>query len=333
VFRDRLAAPASLFEVPDSLQWYVARDTSAAPFSAVVGLALSNLLESTRHFNLLHPKEPEAERRERVKRVPVAAATAAVFLAALGVLAYNPIRAKNAEIARYTDRIDGLNKDLEEREELLEQWDDFTQWANRNVVWVDQVKRLVEVLPSNEEAYITRMESTAGREQGGEIKIELAAVNKNLATQLVSRIREIRRVAADGPKSGRRLFAAPAPLGVALDKATLPPDLARAFAENKNELSPEATVAVEAPGKRWLVKDTTGWYRVQKAAPKSSDGTPELRVYKVATEQPFEAIPGNTEDNKKDPKYVFEDEVTVTVKPEKSDLPVVPKKKRKRSRS
>jgi len=119
----------------------------------------------------------------------IAAVAAMVFLG-IGVVAYQPIRARNHTVTQIRGEIAELNTDKKEREELMDQLADVRVWQERSVAWIDQLKRLGDVFSkdSNKDLYITKMD---GNERG-QITLELVASNKLVTTNLVDRIREIR---------------------------------------------------------------------------------------------------------------------------------------------
>jgi uncharacterized OsmC-like protein len=197
-FADRFAVKTSAFEAPESLRWR--KDSSAAPFSATVGLALSQTAEHAVRFNFIAPKEPEAESRERAKRRPMVMATIALFAVAAGVVAYLPIQRANAKIESLKMQIKQENRDEDEREEFMETVQTVQDWRENSIVWIDQFKRLAEVFPSNKEAYITGLQfQDTGRSP---ITISMLTINKKVATRLATRINELK------DEDGNELFVA-----------------------------------------------------------------------------------------------------------------------------
>lgn len=197
-FEERFSVLTDIYEAPSSLGWRQSWENSAAPFSAAIGLALSSLTDEVLRFDLLHPKGPEAGQRVRRRQRPVLVATIALFVAAAGVLAYQPFQAKKSEVAGLKKRVDYMNEDQEARQELIKQVTDAKDWHNKNVIWIDQLKVLSEVFPPNQECYITKIDFT----DKGKITVDLAAKNKEIATNLVD------QVVAIQDKKGKPIFRA-----------------------------------------------------------------------------------------------------------------------------
>jgi type IV pilus assembly protein PilM len=197
-FEDRFNTLTQIYEIPQSLRWMKIKDESTAAYCSVIGLALSSGLEGTLRFDFLHPKEPEAQRRERAKRMPMIAATVALFVATAGMLLYNPIRKQNARIEELKAHIKQLNEDEETRTEFMKQLNDVRAWKKSNVPWLDPLEKLADKFPSNKEAYITRLEI----DDKGSIEIDFYAANKNVGTKVVKTIAQIK------DDKGREIFVA-----------------------------------------------------------------------------------------------------------------------------
>ncbi len=186
-FRGRFNVQTEVFSVPESIQWRPeARAT--APFSACAGLILSQLGETAQRFDFLHVKEPQAEHRQRVKRRPVVAATVAMFVVAGAVAAYQPIRMKHGEIDAIKKQIAVVNADAKDRAEALKRVADLYSWQERDVVWVDYLKRLASVFPSNKDCFLTKMEVNSTK---GTITLSLVAADRFMAAKLVDLIKTV----------------------------------------------------------------------------------------------------------------------------------------------
>src|SRR5690606_1330435 len=156
--QDRFGAPAQVFEVPPSVKWRLGAEITPPAFASVMGLALSHVGENLHYFNLLSPKEPEGERRERIRQVPYKAAiiVGAVAVAAAG--AYYPLHQRHGTIADLEAQIETLNKDKEARDEPTGLVDNVKSWEGEHAYWIDHLRRISEVFPSTREIYITKVE-------------------------------------------------------------------------------------------------------------------------------------------------------------------------------
>jgi len=188
-FEARFASPTAIYQAPPSMHWRGAEAEWAAPFSAAIGLAISHVTEGMRRFDFLHPKEPEAARRERARRAPIMAATIALFVAAAAVLAYNPIRQRSAEVEQLKDEIAELEKDSKQRRSFMKRYADLEEWQRSNVVWLDVIQQVLDAFPSTEEAYVTKLDCSRDK---GAVTLEIAAKHRKVGTEFLTRVKEIK---------------------------------------------------------------------------------------------------------------------------------------------
>jgi len=197
-FERRFGAPAQIYEAPAAIAWRRSGEMTTAAFSAVVGLALTGTGEGIAYFDFLHPKEPEAAGRGRKRQRPILVATIAVFVATAGMLAYQPIRSRKVQIESLSRRISEANQDAKARKELLDQLADAQDWQTKNIIWIDRVKQLAEVFPSNQEGYVTRLECS----EKGTISAEMLTKDVTVVTRIVDGVAELK-----GP-DGQSLYRA-----------------------------------------------------------------------------------------------------------------------------
>ncbi len=185
---ERFSVPTQLPSMPQAIRWKAELATSPTPFAAAIGLALSNLGENAQRFDFLHVKEPEAEHRQRVKRRPVMAATAAMFAAAIVVVAYQPIRNRNCQLESVESNIRLINADQKSRDEALKRIADLNSWQDSDVIWIDYLKKIAAVFPSNKDCFITKFEANSSK---GEITLHLAAADRFVAAKVVEAIQDV----------------------------------------------------------------------------------------------------------------------------------------------
>lgn len=205
-FESRFGSPTKIFDAPPAVNWKRIADVSAAPFVAAIGLTYNHLANETERFDFLHPKEPEAERKERAKRRPLVALTVALFLAAGVVLAVQMLRKEQKEIDGIVAERQKIERQAKEYADLQKKHSDINEWMRKNVVWIDKLKLVAENFVSNEKGYITDLQI----KDPGEMIILLASKDNSVGTKLAEEIRKITtsRPASDGKVSTVTEFTA-----------------------------------------------------------------------------------------------------------------------------
>lgn len=137
--------------------WDADRGAAAGAFAATLGLALSYAGDPTRVFDFLSPKKSVSRAQRQIKKAPMAAAAALVFLAA-GVAFY--VKAVKPE---YEAR-DLLRAEIEELEEDLDRQAEFKnlvevmqEYEEQQIVWLDELRDVVTVLPVQKQFALTSL--------------------------------------------------------------------------------------------------------------------------------------------------------------------------------
>lgn len=205
-FESRFGSPTRVFEAPPAVNWKRIADVSAAPFIAAIGLTYNHLADEMERFDFLHPKEPEAERKERAKRRPLVALTVALFLAASAVLAIQMLRQEQKKIDAVAEERQQIERQVKEYADLEKKHADLREWMHKNVVWIDKLKLVAEHFISNEKGYITEMQI----KDPGEMIITLASTDTSVGVELAKQLRKITtsQPASDGKVSTVTEFVA-----------------------------------------------------------------------------------------------------------------------------
>ena len=196
-FESRFGSPTRIFEAPPALNWKRVAEVSAAPFVAAIGLTYNHLAAETERFDFLHPKEPEAERKEGGKRRKLMAAAGALFAAAALVLIVQLFWIEQGKIDRIVEERQKVERQIKEFDTLQKKAADLDEWQKKNVVWIDKVKLLAENFVSNEKAYISELLI----KDSGEMTITLASTDSSVGTKLAD---EFRKIATSQPAIGSK---------------------------------------------------------------------------------------------------------------------------------
>jgi len=100
------------------------------------------------------------------------------------------LAAQEAEIDKTKDALASLNR-YDERTLAP-----VVQFETEQVVWVDELNRLMGLLPSNEDAMLTRIDMY---QKGGRINLAIECRQREVALETVARIDGYRRPGSDAP--------------------------------------------------------------------------------------------------------------------------------------
>jgi type IV pilus assembly protein PilM len=127
-------------------------------FSAAIGLAIGHADLGLSSFDFLHPKKPVSRRSIRLRKVPTAALTAAFVLAA-GYAAHHrhiaPLKERAAELVKELNekkKVENVVLDFKAKVDAVEDWRKSEQY------WPEVLVTLTEVLPSDQEVLVTRLD-------------------------------------------------------------------------------------------------------------------------------------------------------------------------------
>ncbi|MCB9850582.1 MAG: pilus assembly protein PilM [Phycisphaerales bacterium] len=182
----KLRTSVELYHPGDQFQWRKEPGPDVRAFSAALGLVMGHGDRGSLHFDFLHPKKTVTTVERRLRKAPLVAAAVALFVIA-GVGFYmKTIAPKQREIAELEARIKDVKsaiKDLKEyRERVIEP---VKQFEDEQVVWLDELARLVELMPDNKNAVLTRLDMY---QKGARMIIPLKCKSSDVASETVSRI-------------------------------------------------------------------------------------------------------------------------------------------------
>ncbi len=150
--RAELYAPEKAFGLPPQ------RARELRGFSAAIGLAIANDLKPISHFDFLHPKKPVSKRTLRLRKVPVAATAAILFLGAAIVFRLNHVSPKIAEVERLREEVAEKADVAKKIESFKAKVDALEDWEASEQCWPEIIVAMSEVFPGQKEAYVTRVD-------------------------------------------------------------------------------------------------------------------------------------------------------------------------------
>ena len=186
---EALQAPADEYHPQNGALAALRGEVSLTAFAATLGLVLSQADRTGRRFDFLHPKEPELVRRERKKRLPMIAATVVLGLLAGGMFFWKTeVGPKREQLEYWTRQASKLGPQSKKIAKFGELVAEISAFDESEAVWVDELYRLVSVLPSNKEAYVTQL----ALKDSGKLKLKLLAKSNQTANEIATRLSEMR---------------------------------------------------------------------------------------------------------------------------------------------
>ena len=197
VIQKRLNVTTELYNPAATFGWEPDEGAAAAAFSATLGLVLGQTDADAVHFDFRHPKKAISVTRERLKKAPIAAAVAILFVAAGIVSFVQYTYPDRAALALIEEQIAELESARSEKGKFLAFTEKIREFDEDQHVWVDVLYNAFSVLPSNEELVLTHLEM---RQKESEIVLKTKALNRDIATAVIRRLEDFRRDGRDQPR-------------------------------------------------------------------------------------------------------------------------------------
>ena len=170
--------------------WEPDEGAGAAGFSAALGLVLGYAADGAEHFDFLHPKKTVSVTQQRLKKAPLVAAVVALFLGAGGVGLAEYSRSDRQELAKLEKRIGALKRNRVDNKRFLELVQVINEFDSGQHVWIDVLRDVMSVLPSNEEFVLTRVEL---KQSDGVVTLKTKAKRRDIPTSVLRELHEFRR--------------------------------------------------------------------------------------------------------------------------------------------
>lgn len=165
------------------------RGAAASGFSAALGLVLGHAGGGRLHFNFLHPKKQEVPGQARLKKVPVVAAVAVLFIAAAIVLYVQGPAKKLAKRADLEEQIRETKAEIKENKKFIALVEKAEQFEADQVVWIDELNRLVDVLPDSKHVVLAKLDMF---QSGKRMELSVRAKDNRQAAKIVKELGQFR---------------------------------------------------------------------------------------------------------------------------------------------
>ena len=193
----RLGITTELYNPAASFGWEPDEGAGASAFASTLGLVVGHSYDRALHFDFLHPKKRVSQTQERLKKAPLVAAVAVLFIAAVGIALAQFTAPDRNTLARIESSIQELESKRADYKKFLEVMDRIREFDAEQHVWVDVLYDVFSALPTNEELVINHLEMN---QSDGRLVLKTKAKNRDTATTAVRNLDEFRREGKERPR-------------------------------------------------------------------------------------------------------------------------------------
>ena len=193
----RLKITTEIYNPASTFGWEPDEGANAAAFSATLGLVLSQQVDSTGHFDFLHPKKSVSVARERLKKAPLVAAVLAMFVVATGVGLGQMTKRPRERLAKINAEISRLEDKRKKNKRFLAVLEEVRAFDSRQQVWIDELYNVISTIPSNEEIVINHIDV---KQKQSRITLKTMTKRRDTADRTVQDLQAFRREDRDAPR-------------------------------------------------------------------------------------------------------------------------------------
>jgi hypothetical protein len=190
----RMSTEVDLYDPARQFGWSQESGHDGQAFAALIGLVTGSAAPDRLRFNFLHPKKTLSTTERRLRKAPLAAAAALLFVASAGVFYFLGVAPAKADLAETQSEVKAVQKDLDE----LEKFDKTIALAEgfeaKQVIWIDELDRVLGQLPSNQKMVL---ESIDMYQKGARLSFNLKCNSNTDILDLVSRLDNFRMPDSD----------------------------------------------------------------------------------------------------------------------------------------
>ncbi len=193
----RLGIHTELYNPAASFGWEPDEGAGASAFSSTLGLVFGQAAVGTAHFDFLHPKKRVSVAKERLRKAPIAAAVAFLFVTASVVAFAQTTKPQRTQLASIEQQIKELESKRGDNKKFMELVERIRTFDGDQHIWVDVLYDMILVLPTTEQLVITQLDLN---QEDGRLTLKTKAKARDTATIAVRRLEEFRREGRDRPR-------------------------------------------------------------------------------------------------------------------------------------
>ncbi len=198
----KLGVTTQLYNPATSFGWDPDEGVAAAAFASALGLVLSHSDGGSLHFDFQHPKRVESRTQKRLRKAPLAAAVAILFVAAGGIVVARSTKPDRDALARIEAEIDALEEKESDYRKFLGVVKVVRDFDADQLIWVDVLYDAFSCMPTNEEWLLTNLDLNQKERR---ITLKTKARNRETALDVAKRLEAFRREGRDKPRFDARV--------------------------------------------------------------------------------------------------------------------------------
>lgn len=180
----RFDAPATMFDPTSAVAIEKDRAGQMTGFCAPLGLLVGQTVSELVRFDFVNPKQPLNIKALRRKQVTIGGSAAIALLLITWLSSYAYVSSLTTQRNQLKAQIDVLQKKAKECKQVLTRIDSVRNWTDQEVIWIDQLKDLVQQMPDNTDGYATNLQAKG---QNRQVDLGMRATSMTLPNDLWNR--------------------------------------------------------------------------------------------------------------------------------------------------
>jgi hypothetical protein len=190
----RYATQAELFTPDRAMALTPQRARELRGFNAALGLAIGHGRRGLSFIDFLHPKKPISRRTLRLRKLPMAVATAVLFLGSAVTFHFRFVAPRQSEVSELKRQVADLKKKEEPVLRFKEQVEALENWVEAERNWPEVLAAVTEVFPPETEGYVNRadfdmVQNAKSNTRDAVARLRFRTVSFGTVNELVGKLR------------------------------------------------------------------------------------------------------------------------------------------------